>query len=196
MIDFSRLEYNIKHEKLLTKRLKSSTIVNCNENKKLIEVINKMKDNKVYLTDEGFLELEEELNELKNVKRPEVIKALKEARALGDLSENADYDAARAEQAQVEGRIQELEKIMENVHIIEKGETDKVSLGTTVKIKYVDDDEIEEYRIVGSKEADPSNNKISNESPIAKAIMNGKVGEIKKVASPNGEYEVEIVAIC
>ena len=94
------------------------------------------------------------------------------------------------------GRIQELEKIMENVHIIEKGETDKVSLGTTVKIKYVDDDEIEEYRIVGSKEADPSNNKISNESPIAKAIMNGKVGEIKKVASPNGEYEVEIVAIC
>ena len=73
------MEYNIKHEKLLTKRLKSSTIVNCNENKKLIEVINKMKDNKVYLTDEGFLELEEELNELKNVKRPEVIKALKEA---------------------------------------------------------------------------------------------------------------------
>ena len=119
------MEYNIKHEKLLTKRLKSSTIVNCNENKKLIEVINKMEDNKVYLTDEGFLELEEELNELKNVKRPEVIKALKEARALGDLSENADYDAARAEQAQVEGRIQELEKIMENVHIIEKGETDK-----------------------------------------------------------------------
>ena len=196
MIDFSRLEYNIKVQKLLTKRLKSSTIVNCNENKKLIEVINKMKDNKVYLTDEGFLELEEELNELKNVKRPEVIKALKEARALGDLSENADYDAARAEQAQVEGRIQELEKIMENAHIIQKGETDKVSLGTTVKIKYVDDDEIEEYRIVGSKEADPSNNKISNESPIAKAIMNGKVGEVKKVASPNGEYEVEIVAIC
>ena len=166
-----------------------------------------MKDNKVYLTDEGFLELEEELNELKNVNIGHVkngdfdkveaeIKALKEARALGDLSENADYDAARAEQAQVEGRIQELEKIMENVHIIEKGETDKVSLGTTVKIKYVDDDEIEEYRIVGSKEADPSNNKISNESPIAKAIMNGKVGEIKKVASPNGEYEVEIVAIC
>ena len=109
------MEYNIKHEKLLTKRLKSSTIVNCNENKKLIEVINKMKDNKVYLTDEGFLELEEELNELKNVKRPEVIKALKEARALGDLSENADYDAARAEQAQVEGRIQELENIIEKL---------------------------------------------------------------------------------
>ena len=155
-----------------------------------------MKEKKTLLTKEGLAELRNELDELINVKRPANLKAIKEARALGDLSENADYDAARAEQAQVEGRIQELEKIMENVHIIEKGETDKVSLGTTVKIKYVDDDEIEEYRIVGSKEADPSNNKISNESPIAKAIMNGKVGEIKKVASPNGEYEVEIVAIC
>lgn len=150
----------------------------------------------IYLTEEGLKDLQAELDDLINVKRPANILSIKEARSLGDLSENADYDAARAEQAQVEGRIQELEKIMENVHIIEKGETDKVSLGTTVKIKYVDDDEIEEYRIVGSKEADPSNNKISNESPIAKAIMNGKVGEIKKVASPNGEYEVEIVAIC
>lgn len=154
-------------------------------------------NDKVYLTDEGFLELETELNELKNVKRPAVIKALKEARALGDLSENADYDAARAEQAQVEGRIQELEKIMENVHIIEKGSTDSVSLGTTVKIKYIDDDDddIEEYRIVGSKEADPSNNKISNESPLAKAIMNAKAGDIRSVESPNGTYDVEIIEI-
>ena len=155
-----------------------------------------MKDNKVYLTDEGFIELEEELNELKNVRRPEVIKALKEARALGDLSENADYDAARAEQAQVEGRIQELEKIIENALIIQKEDTDKVSLGTTVKIKYIDDAERQQDRIVGSKEADPSNNKISNESPIAKAIMSAKVGEVRKVASPNGEYEVEVVEIC
>ena len=123
-----------------------------------------MSSEKVYLTDEGFLELETELNELKNVKRPAVIKALKEARALGDLSENADYDAARAEQAQVEGRILELEKIMENAHIIEKTSSDSVCLGTTVKIKYIDedDDDIEEYMIVGSKEADPSKNKISN----------------------------------
>lgn len=154
-------------------------------------------NDKVYLTDEGFLELETELNELKNVKRPAVIKALKEARALGDLSENADYDAARSEQAQVEGRIQELEKILENVHIIEKGSTDSVSLGTTVKIKYIDDDddEIEEYLIVGSKEADPSNNKISNESPLARAIMNAKVGEVRSVESPNGTYDVKIIEI-
>lgn len=156
-----------------------------------------MSDEKVYLTDEGFLELENELNELKNVRRPAVIKALKEARALGDLSENADYDAARTEQAQVEGRIQELEKIMENASIIEKGDTDFVGLGTTVRLKYVDDDddEIEEYRIVGSKEADPSNNKISNASPLAKAIMDAKVGDIRSVESPNGTYDVEIVEI-
>ena len=156
-----------------------------------------MSDEKVYLTDEGFLELETELNELKNVRRPAVIKALKEARALGDLSENADYDAARNEQAQVEGRILELEKIIENAHIIEKGNTDMVSLGTTVRVKYIDDDddEVEEYLIVGSKEADPSNNKISNESPLARAIMNAKAGDVCTVESPNGNYDVEIIEI-
>lgn len=190
------MEYNIKHEKLLTKRLKSSTIVNCNENKKLIEVINKMKDNKVYLTDEGFLELEEELNELKNVKRPEVIKALKEARALGDLSENADYDAAKNEQAQIEGRIKTIEKMLENVEIIKDVPKDKVGLGSTVGIKYVDDpDDTDEYKIVGSQEADPFEGRISNESPIAKALMNHKLGDIITVESPNGNYEVEITAI-
>ena len=152
--------------------------------------------NKIYLTNEGFLEIEEELNHLKEVKRPEVIKALKDARALGDLSENADYDAARNEQAQVEGRIKELEQLLEKAELIEKKDTDKVSLGATVKIKYVDDDDdIEEYRIVGSKEADPSNNKISNESPLAKAIMNARVGDTCVVESPNGHYNVEIVEI-
>lgn len=152
---------------------------------------------KVYLTDEGFLEIEEELNELKNIKRPAVIKALKEARALGDLSENADYDAARAEQAQIEGRILELEKVMENAIIIEKANTDKVGLGVTVRVVYIgdDEDEYEEYRIVGSKEADPSNNKISNESPLAKAIMDAKAGDICSVESPNGKYDVKVVEI-
>ena len=153
--------------------------------------------NKVYLTNEGFLEIEEELNNLKEVKRPEVIKALKDARALGDLSENADYDAARNEQAQVEGRIAELEKLLETAEIIERKDTDKVGLGATVTIEFLDDDDddVLEYRIVGSKEADPSNNKISNESPIARAIMNAKVGDICTVDSPNGNYEVKIVEI-
>ena len=154
-----------------------------------------MNEDKVYLTEEGLLEIEEELAHLKDVRRPEVIKALKDARALGDLSENADYDAARDEQAQIEGRILELEKILEKAHIIEKANTDVVSLGVTVKINYIDDEEVEEYRIVGSKEADPSNNKISNESPLAKAIMNRKKGEICSVESPNGKYDVEIVDI-
>lgn len=153
--------------------------------------------NKVYLTNEGFLEIEEELNHLKEVKRPEVIKALKDARALGDLSENADYDAARNEQAQIEGRISELEKLLETAEIIEKRDTDKVGLGATVKIRYLeeDEDDIEEYRIVGSKEADPSNNKISNESPLAKGIMGARVGDECVVESPNGSYRVEIVEI-
>ena len=155
--------------------------------------------NKVYLTNEGFLEIEEELNHLKEVKRPEIIKALKDARALGDLSENADYDAARNEQAQIEGRILELEKILETAEIIEKRDTDKVGLGATVTVRYLDedddDDNTEEYRIVGSKEADPSNNKISNESPLASAIMGAKVGDERTVDSPRGKYRVEIVEI-
>ena len=152
--------------------------------------------NKVYLTNEGFLEIEEELNYLKEVKRPEVIKALKDARALGDLSENADYDAARNEQAKVEGRILELERLLEVAELIEKRDNDKVGLGATVKIMYDgDEDDTEEYRIVGSKEADPSNNKISNESPLAKAIMGAKVGDTCTVESPNGNYEVEVLEI-
>ncbi len=151
--------------------------------------------NKVYLTNEGFLEIEEELNHLKEVKRPEVIKALKDARALGDLSENADYDAARNEQAQVEGRIKELELLLEKAELIEKKDTDKVGLGTIIKIKYVDDEDVEEYRIVGSKEADPSNDKISNESPLAQGVMGHKVGDICVVESPNGNYNVEILEI-
>ena len=154
--------------------------------------------NKVYLTNEGFLEIEEELNHLKEVKRPEIIKALKDARALGDLSENADYDAARNEQAQIEGRILELEKILETAELIEKRDTDKVGLVTTFTVRYLyedDDDNTEEYRIVGSKEADPSNNKISNESPLATAIMGAKAGDERTVESPRGKYRVEIVEI-
>ncbi len=154
-----------------------------------------MSNEKVYLTDEGFLSLEEELNELKNVRRPQVIKALKDARALGDLSENADYDAARAEQSQIEGRIAELEKIIENAHIIENDKSGKVGLGSTVIINYVDDDEEEEYRIVGSKEADPSANKISNESPLAKAVIGHVKGDVCAVESPNGKYDVKIMEV-
>ena len=152
----------------------------------------------VYLTQEGLDELKKELDNLINVRRPENIIAIKEARALGDLSENAEYDAARNEQAQIEARIKTVEKMLENVKIITKADTSKVSLGTTVAIKYVDDDdddEGDEYKIVGSQEADPFESKISNESPIAQALLDHKVGDIVTVDSPNGSYQVEIKAM-
>ena len=152
-------------------------------------------EKKVYLTQEGVDELKKQLDELKNVKRPEVIIALKEARALGDLSENAEYDAARTEQALVEGKIQELEAMLENVEVIKERNTEVVDIGTNVKIKYDDDDETDVYTICGSKEVDPFNNKIYNESPIAKALMHHKVGDVVTVESPNGEYNVEIKEI-
>ncbi len=148
-----------------------------------------------YLTEEGLNELKKELDYLKNEKRPEVIQALKEARALGDLSENAEYDAARAEQAEVEGKIASIEAMLENAEVIKDVNTNKVSIGTTVTLKYLEDDEVDTYTIVGSKEADPFDNKISNESPIAKAIIGSKKGELVTVDSPNGKYQVEILEI-
>ncbi len=151
--------------------------------------------NTVYLTQEGLDELKNELDNLINVKRPENIQAIKEARSLGDLSENAEYDAARNEQAQIEGRIKQLEKMLENVSIISEVSKDKVGIGNTVAIKYVDDDEEDEYKIVGSQEADPFESRISNESPIAKALFDHKVGDIVTVESPNGSYEIEIIEI-
>ena len=151
--------------------------------------------NVVYLTQEGLDELKKELDDLINVRRPENIQAIKEARSLGDLSENAEYDAARNEQAQIEGRIKQLEKMLEHVSIIADVSTDTVSIGNTVSIKYVEDDEEDEYKIVGSQEADPFESKISNESPIAQALFDHKVGDIVTVNSPNGSYEVEIIDI-
>ena len=154
-----------------------------------------MDEKKIYLTEEGLNELKKELDYLKLEKRPEVINALKDARDLGDLSENAEYDAARSEQASTEARIKELEKMLENVEIISGVKTDAVALGTKVKLEYVGDDETDEFSIVGSKEADPFSNKISNESPIAQAILGHKVGDIVNVVSPNGEYQVKVVEI-
>ena len=151
--------------------------------------------NTVYLTQEGLDNLKNELDDLINVRRPENVQAIKEARALGDLSENAEYDAARNEQAVIEARIKQLEKMLENVSIIADVSTDSVGIGNTVSIKYVDDDEEDEYKIVGSQEADPFESKISNESPIAQALFNHKVGDIVTVNSPNGAYQVENIFI-
>jgi len=163
--------------------------------KNTIEVIKMENKNAVYLTQEGLDSLKKELDDLINIRRPENIQAIKEARSLGDLSENAEYDAARNEQAQIEARIKQLEKMLENVSIISDVDTDSVGIGNTVSIKYVDDDEEDEYMIVGSQEADPFESKISNESPIAQALFNHKVGDVVTVESPNGNYEIEIVEI-
>ncbi len=149
----------------------------------------------VYLTQEGLDALKKELDVLKLEKRPEIINALKDARALGDLSENAEYDSARNEQAIVEARIKELEVMIENAKIISEVKTDKVSIGNKVTIQYEDEEDTEDYTIVGSKEADPFSNKISNESPIAQAILGKKKGATVTVDSPNGKYNVRIVAI-
>ncbi|MCI7554726.1 MAG: transcription elongation factor GreA [Tenericutes bacterium] len=154
-----------------------------------------MPKKEILLTSEGFLELETELNELKNVRRPKVIEAIKDARSQGDLSENADYDAARAEQAEVEGRIKELEYMLENAKIIQKESSHIVGLGSTVTISYVDDDDEEVYSIVGSMEADPFENKISNESPLGKAIIGKKQGDVLDVLSPTGSYQIKIVKV-
>lgn len=149
----------------------------------------------VFLTAEGFTELEEELDELKRVKRPEIIKAIKEARALGDLSENAEYHSAREEQAIIEGRIQELEYMIDHAVIISEEASDTVRIGSSVVIQYVGEDDTEEYKIVGSTEADPFENKISNESPIAKALLGKKKGVTVTVESPNGKYDIKLIEI-
>ncbi len=152
---------------------------------------------KTYLTQKGLQELQAELDELKTVKRPENIQALKDARALGDLSENAEYDAARNEQAVIETRITQLERIIETAEVIseDKISRDKVSIGTSVKIEFVDDKETEIYLIVGRTEADPFENKISNESPIAQAILGKKVGEVATVKCDADDYDVKILEI-
>ena len=155
-----------------------------------------MKKKEIFLTAEGKEELERELNYLKTTKREEVTQTLKEARALGDLSENSEYEQAREDQANLEKRIIEIEYTLEHATVMDKAaDNGKVSIGCEVELKYDDDDEIETYTIVGSQEADPFNNKISNESPIAAAILGKKAGDTVEVCSPDGMYKVNIVRI-
>ena len=156
-----------------------------------------MTKKEIFLTSEGYLELENELNYLKLEKRPEVMNALKEARALGDLSENAEYDAALNEQETMENIIKQIEYSLEHAVIIDESNKEEgtVGIGSTVILQYDGDNDTEEYRIVGSAEADPFNNKISNESPIAAAILNKKVGATVEVSSPDGVYKVKIVNV-
>ena len=152
-------------------------------------------EEKFYVTEDGLKELKEEYDNLVHVVRNEVIEDLKAARAQGDLSENADYDAARDKQAQVESRIKELEYMIKNAAIIsERKGTKYVRLGSTVTIQEMDTKHKQTYTIVGSVEADPLNGKLSNETPLARAILEQKVDSIVTVEVDN-PYKVKILEI-
>ena len=155
--------------------------------------------NQIYITKEGLKKLEEELDNLKNVKRKEVMDRLKEAISYGDLSENSEYEEAKNEQAFVEGRIIELEEKIKKAEIISekkgKAKADSVQIGATVTIQNLTDgDEPETYTIVGSTEADPMNNRISNESPIGMAVIGKHAKDVVKVEAPAGILEYKVIS--
>ncbi|CAH0346573.1 transcription elongation factor GreA [Bacillus sp. CECT 9360] len=149
------------------------------------------------MTKEGKAKLELELEQLKTVKRKEVVERIKVARSFGDLSENSEYDSAKEEQAFVEGRITTLENMIRNAKIIEEDhlDTDTVSLGKSVTFVELPNGDEETYTIVGSAEADPFEGKISNDSPIARSLIGKKVGDAVVVQTPGGEMNVKIVTI-
>lgn len=148
------------------------------------------------MTEAGKQKLEQELEQLKTVKRKEVVERIKIARSFGDLSENSEYDSAKEEQAFVEGRITTIENMIRNAKIIEEdADSGTVSLGKSVTFIELPDGEEESYTIVGSAEADPFEGKISNDSPIAKSLIGKQVGDKVTVQTPGGEMFVEIVKI-
>ncbi len=156
-----------------------------------------MSEKKVVLTREGLEKLENELHDLKTIRRKEVAEKIKEARGQGDLSENAEYDSAKEEQAEIEARIIVLEKMLRNAEVIleEEISTDVVSAGSKVTIFDYDFNEEVTYTIVGSAEADPMESKISNESPLGSTLLGHAVGDELTVSSPAGDIKVKIVKI-
>ena len=156
-----------------------------------------MAEKKNIMTFAGLRALEDELFDLKVYKRKEVAQKIKEAREQGDLSENAEYDAAKDEQRDIEARIEELEKLLKNVEVVGQDEVDAdtVGIGSRVKLYDVEMDEEVEYTIVGSTEADALNGKISNESPVGAALIGSKVGETIVVETISGDLEFKILEI-
>lgn len=152
---------------------------------------------KVVLTYDGLKKLEDELENLKIVRRKDVAEKIKEARGQGDLSENAEYDAAKEEQAEIEARIVVLEKMLRNAELIDEEEVsdDIISLGSKVELYDVEFDEVMTYFIVGSAEADPMNGRISNESPVGMALIGHSRGDKITIQTPDGDAEFEIRAI-
>ena len=156
-----------------------------------------MEEKKNILTYEGLKKYEDEPHELKVVKRQEVAQKIKEAREQGDLSENAEYDAAKDEQRDIEARIEELEKILKNVEVVVEDEVDldKINIGCCVKIRDIEYNEDLEYKIVGSTEANSLKGKISNESPVGKALIGCKTGDIVEVETQAGTLKYQVLEI-
>ena len=156
-----------------------------------------MQEKKNILTYEGLRKYEEELHDLKVVKRQEVAQKIKEAREQGDLSENAEYDAAKDEQRDIEARIEELEKILKNAEVVVEDEVDldKINIGCIVKILDVEYSEELDYKIVGSTEANSLQNKISNESPVGRALIGKVVGECVDVETQAGDIQYKVLEI-
>ena len=156
-----------------------------------------MADKKHILTYAGLKKYEDELQDLKVNRRREIAQKIKEAREQGDLSENAEYDAAKDEQRDIEARIEEIEKILKNAEVVveEEVELDKISIGCTVHILDCEFDEELEYKIVGSTEANSLKGKISNESPVGRALMGAKVGDTVTVETQVGELSYKVLEI-
>lgn len=156
-----------------------------------------MEEKKNILTYEGLRKYEDELHDLKVVKRKEVAQKIKEAREQGDLSENAEYDAAKDEQRDIEARIEQIEKILKNAEVVVEDEVDldKISVGCKVKVLDVEFEEEEEFKIVGSSEANSLGGKISNESPVGKALIGAKVGDTVQVETQAGMIEYKVLEI-
>ena len=156
-----------------------------------------MEAKKNILTYEGLRKYEDELHELKVVKRQEVAQKIKEAREQGDLSENAEYDAAKDEQRDIEARIEELEKILKNAEVVveEEVDLDKISVGCQIKILDLEDNSELTYKIVGSTEANSLEGKISNESPVGKALIGAHTGDVVEVEMPMGIMKYKVLEI-
>jgi len=157
----------------------------------------KVAEKKTVLTYEGLKKLEDELHELKVVRRKDVAGKIKEARAQGDLSENAEYDAAKEEQAEIESRIAYVEKMLRNAEVIDEEDldADSINIGSKVKVLDMEFDEEIEYLIVGSTEADPLGGKVSNESPMGMALLSKRLGDIVTVDAPDGLIQYKILSI-
>ena len=150
------------------------------------------------ITAEGLQKLEEELAQRKSLIREEILERIKEARAQGDLSENSEYDQAKEDQGKNESRIVELEQMIKTAVIIDTSASSKegkVSLGCTVVLKDMETDEEETYTLVGTTEADPFDNKISNESPVGKAVIGKKIGDVVVAVTPAGELSYKILEV-